>query len=282
MNNVIISADCVCDLPKELISEKQIQIVPFYITINGFRFQDHTEINSTMIIDYFTEENTTVETTPATIDEYKAHFKKCIQDENTEILHISIAGKKSHAYANACSAARSLKNVYVFDSGSFSHGLALYVLSAAELARNGESVDSILEELRRLNSKTSSTFVLESTQYLANNKRISQSISFLLDLFRIKPAFKINNNTISVKNLYFTSISNAAKKHIKSALNKQKDISNKALYIAFSGCTAEFRQMVYAECQKYIDWKKIYIQDVSASSLCNIGPNSFGLSFFTK
>ncbi len=281
-NNIIISADCTCDLPESLIQKYSIQIVPFYITTGDARFQDYTEVNASAIIEYLENEDEKISSMPASAEEYKEFFRTFSENESKPLIHISISGKISDAYSRAAEAAKGMKNVYVIDSEQASHGMGLFVLAAAYFAERMGSVEEILDELKKIQSKINCSFILKTTRHIANNKRTNQSVSNLLDLFKIKPIIKIKGGRITVGGIFIGSRASYAKKYIETALKNKKAISNTILFITVSGCSEELRQLIYREATKEIKWERVYIQDASATNLCNIGPGSIGVMFYNK
>ncbi len=281
-NRIIISADFNCDLPRELLQENSISTIPFYIKVNNARFQESTEINSSMIRDYFENGNDKLTSTPASVAEYKEYFTGLINDSDVSVIHISVSSKMSSAYANAHVAAKDMKNVTVFDSGLFSSGIGLLVLQAVELVKNNKDIEYICKELKTIRNKISCSFALKTTQYAAQNNRVGPTVSYLLDLFKIKPIIKIKASELTVDGLGFSNSDACAVKYIQKTMLNRKNISDSILFIVFSGCSEEFKQFIYNEITKYAVWKKIYMQDVSATNFCNVGPESFGIMFYTK
>lgn len=280
-NKIVISTDCICDLSEDMIKKYSIKTVPCYITINGARFQDYSEINSTMLREYIGTDNDIVSSSAASIDDYRKHFAKYASN-NVSLIHISVSGKLSKAHANAVSAAKDFNNIHIIDSGSFSHGVGLLVLTAANLLNSNATVESICAELQKLCSRVSCSYLLKTTRYASYNNRLSPTLSYFLDLLKIKPTVKMKNKEIKVTRICVLNMMSCAKRYIKSTLNNDKKICDDILFVAFSGCTEEFKQFVYNEVTKRIKWKRIYMQDVSATNICNVGPESFGLMFFTK
>ena len=283
MNNIIISADYNCDLPESILKEHSIRIIPFCIMINDARFQEYTEINYSMIRDYFENDNDKISSTPASVKEYRNHFLEIKEScEDAEIIHISVSGKLSDAYKNAFFAAKDMEGVYVVDSSLFSCAVGLLILKAAEMAENGMPAQRICDELLKIRNNISCSFALQITEYAAKNNRAGQTASYLLDLFKIKPIIKIKNNELKIAGVCMNNSTVHAKKYIKKVLGNNKKINEEILFIAISGCSDEFKHFVYNEVSKYTSWEQVYIQDVSATNFCNVGPESFGLMFYTN
>lgn len=281
-DNIIISADCICDLPKSLIEKYSIQMLPFYIEMKDVRFQDYTEVDFSSIYDYLKRDDVKVSSVPTSVEDYRNHFLALSENENKTIIHICVSQKISEAYQNAVTVAKDMEHVFVVDSGSVSLGIGLLVLKAAELARTHSEVDVIVDELQKAKKKISCSCVLQTTQYIANNQRVNQTISNLLDIFHIKPIIKLKNGAMKVRGVCLGSSKDYVKKYIRQMLRNKGAICEDVLFITVVSDSEELREMVYQEATKEIKWKHVYMQDVSATNLCNVGLGSVGLMFYTK
>lgn len=280
--NIIISADCTCDLPEEMLLEYSIRTIPFYIMVNDARFQESTEVTSEMLVDIFEKPENRISSAPASVEEYREYFLQQSDNGKNEIIHISVSSIFSKAFANAVEAAEDIKNVHILDSQLFSHGTGLLLMTASKLVKSGMSAEGIIEELTKARSKVSCSFALKTTQYAAKNNKVGATTSYLLDLFKVKPIIRINRNTLEVDGLCLSSVKSHARKYIRKTLKNDKKISDAVLFITTSGCSEEFKQFIFEEATKKIPWQKIYTIDVSATNFCNLGPESFGLMFRTK
>lgn len=281
-DNIIISADCICDLPESLIEKYSIQMLPFYIGMKDVRFQDYTEVDFSSIYDYLKRDDVKVSSVPTSVEDYRNHFLALSENENKTIIHICVSQKISEAYQNAVAVAKDMEHVFVVDSGSVSLGIGLLVLKAAELARTHSEVDVIVDELQKAKKKISCSCVLQTTQYIANNQRVNQTISNLLDIFHIKPIIKLKNGAMKVRGVCLGSSKDYVKKYIRQMLRNKGAICEDVLFITVVSDSEELREMVYQEATKEIKWKHVYMQDVSATNLCNVGLGSVGLMFYTK
>lgn len=279
-DKIIISTDCTCDLPESLLKKYSIEVIPFYISMNDVRFQDCVEVNSTALVEHLEIDTDTVSSAPATESDYKSYFEKLAQKGT--VIHISVSGKQSTAYDNAVLGAKGMDNVHVVDSFLVSLGLGLLVLAAADLAKRSATVEIILDQLRVIRTKISCSIILKSTQQIASNNRVSQIMSNLMTFFRIKPILKMKNGRMKISGACFGNRTAYAKKYIKKVLRRKKNISDDILFIAVSGCSEEFQELVYNEAADKVSWKQIFINDVSVSNLCNIGLGSIGMMFYTK
>lgn len=279
---IVISADSVCDLSESMIKKYSVHILPFYVMIKDARFQDYTEVDLSSIYEYIKNDDTVISSIPASVEEYREHFSKLTENGTKTIIHITLSKKLSAAHSNAVEAAKDFEDVHVIDSGLISHGMGIFVLTAADLARRNATLEIILDELKTLRKKISCTFVFKTTQYVANNNRLNQTLSNLMRFFRLKPIIALRHNELKVIGICLGGKNSYMRKYVRKVLRKRKNVSDAILFISMTNCSEEFQNAIYNEVTRKVDWKRVYIQNVSASNYCNLGPDSVGLMFCTK
>ena len=282
VTNIVISADCTCDLPESLVEKYNIKILPFYINYKGTRFKDGDEVTSSALVEYLKKQDEVISSSAPDIEEYREYFKRISENGKKQVIHISIARKLSIAYKNAIDASKNMEHIHIVDSGSASHGMGIFTLAAADFASRMNNIESIVKELKKVKGKINCSFILRSTFHLANNRRLNQFVSNMLIFFKIKPIIKIDNDELRVNGLYIGNRESYARKFVRRALKSKKNISEDILFISVGGCSDEIQQIVYDEATKIIPWKKIFVADTSSTCLCNIGAHSIGIMFCKK
>ena len=101
VNDIVISADCTCDLPESIVEKYNIKILPFYINYKGTRFKDGDEVTSAALVEYLEKNDEVIYSSAPDIEEYREYFKKISENGEKQVIHISIAQKLSIAYKNA-------------------------------------------------------------------------------------------------------------------------------------------------------------------------------------
>ena len=280
-DKIMISADCVCDLPEGLLNEYSIHTIPFYVSMNEVRFLDYEEVDFNSVYEYLETDKEKIFSSPPTVCDYRDFFRKLAGEENKQVIHICVSQKMSSAYKNALEAAKDMEHVHVVDSGLISYGIGLLALYAAKLARTDTTAEEILEKLWESQNKISCSFVLKTTQYIANNNRLNRMISNLLEIFRIKPILKVQYNKLKIDGICYGAGNAYASKYIGHVL-KKRNIADDIVFVTAMSESDAFRELVYSEVTKKVQWKRSYMQDVSVTTLCNIGPGSVGVIFYTK
>lgn len=278
-NKVIISTDCICELPDKLLKKYSIAVMHCYMQIGDARFQDINEINSDSILDYIEQGDLPVSTMSASVDEYANYFGSISDNGCFDVIHISASRNAGQGYANACEAAEKISSVHVVDSEKLSGAIGILVLAAADFAKKGATTEVILQELDTLRDKLSCSFIISPSHAPVVSKLFHTELIRLFEWFSIYPTITIKNNRVKSGGLYIGSKTNCARSYIKKNLCDKDGISDDILFIVTTGCSYKMQQIVIEEAKKYVNWKRIYIERASATSTCRCGTGAIGLYF---
>ena len=282
VNKVVVSTDCVCDLPQELVDKYSIPIMYYYVQMGEARFQDTNEINSDSVLEYLSQGDKEVSTACASVEEYSKFFRKISENDRKTVIHITIAERVSMGYKYASEAAEAFANVLVIDSGKLSGGMGLFVLVAADLAQKGATKDIILQRLQGLGDEINCSFIMRSAQCGEYSKKLNRVLVGLMDTISLHPVFSMKNSDFSLAGFCFGKICRRTCRYINKRLRNKDKISDEVLFIVLAGCDYDMRKQILEEVKKHIAWKHIYVLRASATISCNSGAGTFGMAFFNK
>lgn len=281
---LIITADCVCDLPEQFASEYDIRLMPCYIVTEEGRFLDTKEIDSDNLLAYI-ENNSgdkDIRTEVGTIEEYEEFFAEVLEEAET-VVHISTSQSLSHGYFNAVKAAASFDNVHVVDSKSISCAMGLLAMQAAKMALAGKLAEEIVSFIKRNTENVSINFILPMLGTFKRSSKIPAIARTIENMFNVEPVFKIKNGRLKIKTILFGGYSKiTTTRFVKNVLKGRKNIDPSLLIVAYSGCTAQERESLVADIKKYSRFDEIIVQQASATISANTGPKTFSLSFMKR
>ncbi len=280
MTRIVVSTDCICDLPLKLIERYSIPVMYYYINIDEFRFRDIKEIDSTSVLEYL-EDNKKATSTSAPEEEYKTFFEENTKEGNI-LIHITSSKQLSDGYKNAFEASKNMENVFVVDSCKISGAMGILVVTAADLARKGATVEIILKELEKVREKIECSFVLKSADSLTQNSRMDQRITDLLNTLSVHPVMSVKNRKLIFEKFILGNEKQYIRSYIKAVLYHPSDIDDNLLIINTVGFSYEMQQFIISETKKYVDFKHIYVEKASATISCNCGSGTFGLLFMRR
>lgn len=282
VSKVVISTDCVCDLPEKLVEKFNIWMMYYYMQVGEVRFRDIDEIDSDGILDYMSEGKYEIRSTCANVEEYRSFFDKVSEGGKKTVIHIAIAKGISNGFQNAVDAAKDFPDIHVIDSGMVSSAMGALVLVAADMGQKGATKDIILKRLEDVKNKINCCFVMRSAQGLGRTKRTSKAWRKVCNFLSLHPYIGMKNSAFSLLGFCRGNHEKCITKYMNKCLGNTEKVSDDVLFVLTAGCDYEVEKYILAEVQKRINWKKVYVVKPSATISCNSGSGTFGLAFFYK
>lgn len=149
MSKVVIMTDSTCDLPKSVIEEKGIVVVPLTVNFAGKAYQDYYKVNAKGLLDAYSRQGGDKPTcSPISQSEFSKYFEENLKDDS-EIVYIGVSSAISGCIANSNMAMGMLMSdkISIIDSKAISSGVGLIVLKACMLKEYGATAKAIASSL---------------------------------------------------------------------------------------------------------------------------------------
>ncbi|WCN39043.1 DegV family protein [Aneurinibacillus uraniidurans] len=189
--NLYIVTDSTADIPKPLMQELNIPIVPLKVHVEGQTYLDGVTLSSNEFYEKLQSSEQLPRTSqPAPLDFVNVYEEIAARDPEAEIISIHLSSALSGTYQTAMLAAGMVEEkvkVHVVDSRSASYALGAIVVAAARLVRNGGTLEECLTLVRTLISEHRVYFVMDTLMYLQKGGRIGKAASIVGSLLNIKP-----------------------------------------------------------------------------------------------
>lgn len=276
-----ITADCICDLPKDLLDRFHIRLMYCYVHTNEGRFCDLFEISSDSLLAYLQMEGNHSHSSTADPSEYEYFFAETLV-EAEHVIHITATGDLSGAYPNATQAAKTFDNVTVIDSAHISSGHGLMVLYAAKLAEEGRSVDEICEALDEFRERVFSNFLVPSTATLHRNGKVGGVVHRLCTGLNLHPILSMSKNRLKLCWIESGSMHQVIRQYVKKLFKHSRQIDTRILFVTYAGCSVKQIDEIVEIVENYIHFDKVILQKASATVSSNCGIGTFGLMFVRK
>lgn len=199
MSKVRVVTDSTADLPRELLEQLKIAVVPLKIIVDGETYRDGVDLTPKEFFQRLPFTKELPSTSQPSPGDFVATYER-LRDEGAEkIICIHLSGGLSGAVGAARLAGNLVDGVEieVIDSYSASVGLGLIVLSAARAAQNGATGDEVVALVNNLVQKVQVYFVLDTLEYLQKGGRIGRAEAFLGSLLNIKPILSLVDGIIT-------------------------------------------------------------------------------------
>lgn len=278
---ITVTADCICDLPKDLLDRFHIRLMYCYVHTGEGRFCDLFEISSDSLLTYLQKDGNHSHSSTAAPSEYEYFFAETLK-EAEHVIHITATADLSGAYPNATQAAKTFDNVTVIDSAHISSGHGLMVLYAAKLAEEGRNVDEICEALDGFRERVFSNFLVPSTATLYRNGKVSGTVHRLCAVLNLHPVLSMSRNRLKLWFIESGSMHRVVRQYIKKLFRHSRQIDTRVLFVTYAGCSVKEIDEIVEIAEKYIHFDQVILQKASATVSSNCGVGTFGLMFVRK
>lgn len=187
--SIKIVTDSTCDLPRDILQEYDITVVPLYINFGDQGYLDGVEISRQEFYQRLAESDPLPTTATPGVDAFRQVYKNLADEGASEILSVHISISLSATVDVARSAAKQTLEVpvTVFDSQQLSLGTGFLVLEAAKAAAKGLKMDEIITMLNEQTSRTYVIAALDTLEYLRRSGRMNTVVARLGSILQIKP-----------------------------------------------------------------------------------------------
>jgi DegV family protein with EDD domain len=194
---VKVVIDSTADMSLETIKELDLEMVPLTVLIGDQAYRDGIDITS----EEFYQRLPTLSKLPTTSQPSPGLFLKAYEkavEGGMSVISIHLSAKLSGTYANAVVAARNFPEgqVRVFDTQQVSAGVAFFVRTAVEMARQGRTIDEIEAEMERMRSLVKIIATVDTLEYLHKGGRIGGLKNFFGSLLSVKPILQLKDGEV--------------------------------------------------------------------------------------
>jgi len=198
---IAIVTDSTADLPKQVVQQHDIGVVPLYINIGENSYLDGVDMTREAFylgLPQFKHHPTTA--VPG-IDAFIKAFNHALETGAEAVISLHISKTLSNTVDVARLAAERIKEipVHVLDTGNLSLGVGLLARRAALMAEAGEKVKTILAEISDKAQRTYTFAVLSTLEFLRRSGRLSNLQFGLGSLLILKPIIKMNNGVTDLE-----------------------------------------------------------------------------------
>lgn len=293
MNYQIIS-DGSCDLPQELTKEKNIHVVPFYVSFDETNY--YREIVDISVRDFYQKmvDMTGVypKSSMPSIQDYYDAFEKYVK-ENIPVICICITEKFSGSVSSANNAKNMILEIYpnakitVINSQVDTVLQGIYVLEAVKLRDQGVSYEESVQRLLNIRSSGRIFFTVGNIEYLKHGGRIGKLAGIAGSVLGVKPLITLKEGEI-----FPSGITRSRKKSMEKVIELLTQYINESFKSSdeYSICigygysyeeAVEFQTMGLDALKEY-GIKEVPLFQIGATIGVHTGPYPLGFSIVKK
>ena len=185
--SVAIVTDSTAYLPDSVVDAHSIQVVPLHVIVGGTEFSEGVDITTAEVaaaLRSFKPVSTSRPSPQSFLDAYE----KAAAGGAEGIVSVHISADMSSTVESAHLAAQqSPVPVTVVDSRSLGMAMGYAVVSAAELADQGGSLEDVAAQARSRAGASTVVFYVDTLEHLRRGGRIGSASAFLGSALAIKP-----------------------------------------------------------------------------------------------
>lgn len=271
---IALVTDSVCDLPKELIDQYQIHVLPLTIMSEGAQYLDGVTISSEEVYSLMEKRGSypsTSQPSPAAL----RLLYSFLSSHYESVIAIHVSGALSGTFALSAKEAGRFtdKPITVIDSRQNSGAQALLVHYAAQLIAAGKSHAEIVKAVQEQIPKTRIFVAVPSLKYMVRGGRVSPLRGFLAKMLNLRPIVSLDERGAS--KLYGKAFSK--RQSLRAIIRLCHDFLGKdklrAFGVVHAGDEAEARRFS-SILEKAFGMKALFIQQITPIIALNAGKHT--------
>lgn len=273
-----ILTDSVADIPKEIVEQLHIEVLPLTVNFEDGSYKDGIEITKEEFYKKLSKAQKLPTTSQITPGDFINVFER-LTKKGDEVIAILISSKLSGTYNSAVSAKKHLEDekITVIDSKLVTFVEGLIVVEAARMAAKGHSKSEIIDRVMYMKENIECKFIIDDIEYLKKGGRLTAGQALIGKLLNIKPIITMEDGS-----LVFDNKVRGKKKSIKWVINWLKEnnynLEEKTVGLFHSDCY-EFLMDLHEELSSNFNVKEIIEAKVGAVVGTHAGPGCIGIAF---
>ena len=193
---VAVVTDTTACIPKELVSQYNIEVVPVNFIFGDSVYRDGIDMTSTEFYSRLRVAKklpTTSSVSPVSYLEAFRHASELASNILCVTLPVKLSGLFNSARVAADMAKETLGKVHieVIDSGTAAAAQGWVVLAAVRAAQAGADFDEVVTRARDVMKKVHLFAMLDTLTYLVKGGRVPKAAALVNSLLKIKPIFTV-------------------------------------------------------------------------------------------
>jgi DegV family protein with EDD domain len=189
--SVAVVTDSTAYLPADVADAHAVRVVPLQVVIGGTPHDEGAEVSPAEVADALRSwvPVTTSRPAPAV---FVQQYEAAAAAGATAVVSVHLSGDMSGTIDSArLAAAESPVPVTVVDSRSMGMGMGYPVLSGAEVAAGGGSVEDVVAAVEKRGAAVTALFYVDTLEYLRRGGRVGKAAALLGTALSIKPLLRL-------------------------------------------------------------------------------------------
>lgn len=279
-----IITDSGCDLPRHIIQEYNIEVLPLFVYEEGNEYLDGEKIQPEELYNNM-RRGTIYTTSQVPPSKFKDSFIKHGKNKD-EVIYIGFSSQLTGTYQSALIAKEEVLETYpdfkihTIDTKCASLGLGLVVYKAAKMAKEGKRKDEIIKSIEFNSKHMEHIFTVDDLEYLLRGGRVSRAAAMIGGILNIKPVLDVEDGKL-VPREKVRGRKKSLKRIVEIAEERGVDLKEQIIGISH-GDDIEAAEMVKAMLEEKFGCNKFIINMVGCVIGAHSGPGTLALFFLNE
>lgn len=275
----IIVADTTCGLPRDLLAQRGVSLIPQVVMFGEESFHDDKDMDTAAFLQKLKASKSLPKTAAPEPPLYFPIFEEA-KKTGESVIVVAPTGKASGTVRSAQTAALEFPGVdiRVVDTLTISCNLGSLVLVADDMAKTGRSADEIVAKLNDLIPRGKLYFLVDTLEYLAKGGRIGGAKRLLAELLEIKPILQVKDGQVESFEQQRTK-KRALARLMEVVVEQCKGGEDAHLCVLQVEAEKEAEALV-VELKTKVNIPNIPIYELPPAIVVHAGPRAMGVGFF--
>ncbi len=275
----IIVADTTCGLPRDMLAQRGVPLIPQVVMFGEESFHDDKDLNTAVFLQKLKASKELPKTAAPEPPLYFPVFEEA-KKTGESVIVVAPTGKASGTVRSAQTAALEFPGVdiRVVDTLTISCNLGSLVLVADDMAKAGKSADEIVAKLNYLIPRGKLYFLVDTLEYLAKGGRIGGAKRLLAELLEVKPILQVKDGQIEAFEQQRTK-KRALARLVEVVAEQFKGGDDAHLCVLQVEAEKEAEALV-EELKSKVGVPTIPIYELPPAIVVHAGPKAMGVGFF--
>lgn len=196
-----VLTDTTASIPRDMIEELQIELVPYYVMRGMETLRDMLDVGPEEFSQYLLTTQVLPTTSNPSPGDYVQALRR-VAEHSLDVVALTMTSKGSGAYQSCLAAVEMLREhlpklrVEVIDTLTVAMSLGWAAIEAARAARSGLSLKEVVARGREVAQKSTMIMTADTLRYLYMGGRIGKAQHLMGSLLNIKPLIGMRDGLI--------------------------------------------------------------------------------------
>lgn len=281
----IVLTDSACDLPPELAEKSGVDIMNFFITVDGVGYEERKDFDFEQYYDMLRSCEKVPVTAHITMLRFLEKFEEYDNNGVEQVLYVTINASGSATFDAAKMAEKefhesrpkSNMKIYMVDSHTYSVSYGWYVAEASRKLHNGAAMNDVIEWLEDKFSRLEIILGAYSLRFMKKSGRVSAAAAFAGELLGLRPIISLTDGKSTVRKKV-----RGDKDVITALLDYAVDHIDDSKEYMIGGTDEKIMDELAVICKKKLKAEPMLKFKLGAAVATNTGPDAIAIVYISK